>query len=110
MYSYITHLRENLRNYLSQEINSNRMTLARGQALASEINIYITHNITDNNILSQKIKSLVGLYPELKDAFSEAITLSNLDEKRRIVDDEVLKLIDQNQLDQAHTLLLSLKK
>lgn len=110
MENYITCLRGNLRKYLEEEIAAGRLKLDRAKELATAIHQKITHQIADTILLSQVSDALISQYPELKHAFGQAQLYCRLDENKRVVDDEVIKLVENNNLDDALKLLNTLKK
>jgi len=107
---YITNLRQDTRKYLEEEISSGRLSLAKGQLFAKEIGEQLVHGITDPNIPNKIATALSKKYPELNSVFYYAFTEANLAEKRRIVDTEIMDLINLGQIDQALSKLLTLKK
>lgn len=110
MENYITCLRSNLRKYLEEEIAAGRMDLEKAKTMAVAINGKITHDIQDRVALSSISESLISLHPDLKHAFVSAQLSCRLDENKKVVDSEVVKLVELGKLDEALTLLNNLKK
>lgn len=110
MENFITCLRSNLRKYLEEEVSSGRMNMTKAKELAVAIHEQVTHQITDRFTLTKISDGLIAKFPELQHAFVQAQLYCRLDENKRVVDDEVIKLVENNSLDEALKLLTTLKK
>ena len=110
MDNFITCLRANLRKYLEEEVGAGRLDLNKAKMLATAIHEQLTHKLNDRQTLTSISSALISQYPELKHAFVQAQLYCRLDENKRVVDDEVVKLIELSKLDEALELLNTLKK
>jgi hypothetical protein len=110
MEQYITCLRSNLRKYLEEEVSSGRLDINTAKNYALTIHQNITHSIGDTKALDNISSSLVNQFPDLKHAFIKAKLICQLDNNKRVVDDEVIKLVESDKLDEALALLTKLKK
>ncbi len=110
MENFITCLRANLRKYLEDEISAGRLELEKAKTMAMAINEKITHDIQDRETLSTTTENLIASYPDLKHAFVSAQLSCRLDENKKVVDSEVIKLVELGKLDEALVLLNNLKK
>lgn len=107
---YISFLRKSLREYLKAGVTFNNFDQNRAVILASEIDKTITHKLSTSEMLAGATKQLSGQYPELGPAINGINQRFLLEKKKKIVDEDIIRLIEANELDKALTTLHELNK
>lgn len=94
-------LRASLRKYLEEEILEQRMDVETAKRIATYTNEKISQKLT---LRSEVEKAMAGLrqeFPVMEEAVKMVGWKCSLDEKKKYVDDYVLKMIAEGKLDEA---------
>ena|SRR3989338_381966 len=103
-------LRASFRQYLLEELTSGRMDVEKAKEMASVINVLVNHSLQTSEGMDKVLEQLVGQFPELAQATGSVRLGCQLQEDKTLIDDYVIKEIEQGRLDKALEMMETLKK
>lgn len=99
----ITCLRASLRKYLEEEISEQRMDVETAKKIATYANEKINQQLTSRLEIEGAMMELKQEFPIMDEAVRMVGWKCSLDEKKKYIDDYVLKMISEGKLDEALT-------
>ena len=99
----VTCLRASLRKYLEEEISEQRMETETAKKIAAYTNEKISQRLASRSEIEKAMAELKQEFPIMEEAVKMVGWKCSLDEKKKYVDDYVLKMISEGRLDEALT-------
>lgn len=97
----ITCLRASLRKYLEEEISEQRIDVETAKRIATYANEKISQQLVSWSEIEKAMVELKQEFPVMEEAVKMVGWKCSLDEKKKYVDDYVLKMISEGRLDEA---------
>lgn len=94
-------MRASLRRYLEEEISERRMDVETAKKIATFANEKINQQLVSRSEIEKAMAELKQEFPVMEEAVKMVGWKCSLDEKKKYVDDYVLKMIAEGKLDEA---------